>query len=165
VRIKYKKAVRTCSERFIEQNLQDFHAMLKKILLLEHDEDDAYLTVTVFRELGIKVELVVVDSQDELFAVLKESVTRQTALPSMVLLNYHTIPAGALEIIRSLKTDDVFRRIPLVVGCGVADNKIVSACYSEGVSSFIKKPETTSAIEKSILDFINYWSDVVLLPS
>ena len=139
--------------------------MLKKILLLEHDEDDAYLTVTVFRELGIKVELVVVNSQDELFAVLNESLTGQVALPSMVLLNYHTIPAGALEIIRMLKSNAVFRPIPLVVGSGVADDKIVSACYSEGVSSFIKKPETISAIEKSILNFINYWDDVILLPA
>jgi CheY-like chemotaxis protein len=138
--------------------------MNAKLLLLEHDEDDVYITQSVFNELKYPVKLDIVTTANDLFEYLAACIDKNVDLPDLILLNYNAVPAGALEIISALKASPLFNVIPVIVGCGVVNEKIVAACYAKGVSSFIKKAESTAGAKKSISNFINYWFDCVLLP-
>ena len=136
--------------------------MLRNILLLDHDDDDIYVIRSAFKELAIDIRLDVVGSQDELIKYLDSCVQNQSELPSIILLNYGTLPVNSLEVVKLLKSNQLFSSIPIVVGCGVVNDKIVRACYAEGVSSFLKKADTSEGVKRSIQSFIGYWRQVVL---
>lgn len=134
------------------------------ILLLENDEDDLYITQSLFKEIGFNAKLEVVKSPAELLLFLHEQINKRASLPKLILLNYNAAPVGAADIVQKLKSSPVFNHIPVVVGCGSANQEMIRDCYSKGVSSFIQKAHNTTSMKKSMTMFFDYWFKCVLLP-
>lgn len=135
--------------------------MSRTILMLEHDEDDRYITQATFDEHSLDVTINFVSTSSELFAYLQRCNTKQTSLPSLILLNYHASPLNATEILKTIKSDNNYRHIPVVVLSGTVNPDIIKACYFHGASSFIRKP--SSRVEQTILNFARYWFETVQL--
>ncbi|HYC83571.1 MAG TPA: hypothetical protein VEB86_00055, partial [Chryseosolibacter sp.] len=91
--------------------------MKRNILMLEHDEDDRYITQAVFDEFRYPIALSFVANSDEFFRHLSERDRKKERLPSLILLNYHSAPESSTDIIRDLKSSK-FAHIPVVVLSG-----------------------------------------------
>ena len=135
--------------------------MSRTILMLEHDEDDRYITQATFDEHHLNVTINFVSTSNELIAHLHRCSTKKTPLPSLILLNYHASPLNATEILKTIKSDDNYKHIPVVVLSGTVNPDIIRACYFHGASSFIRKP--SSNVEQTILSFARYWFETVQL--
>jgi CheY-like chemotaxis protein len=129
--------------------------------MLEHDEDDRYITQSVFDDNKLDVNIEFASNSTELTSYLDGCVSRKKSLPSLILVNYHAFPLNAVEIIKSLKANDNFRHIPVIVLSGSVSPEIIRSCYEHGANSFIKKP--SMGAEKKILTFVRYWFDTVQL--
>jgi CheY-like chemotaxis protein len=135
--------------------------MPRTILMLEHDEDDRYITQAVFDEHQYNVTLQFVTDKDEFFAELKKSSTK----PSMILLNYHAGPTNAVDIITELRSTRSYRAIPVVVLSGSVSREVIDGCYAAGASSFIQKPSKSQDTDAKIGAFFQYWFRTVELPN
>lgn len=133
------------------------------ILMLERDDDDRYITQAVFDEYQFNVRVEFVSTSVELKNYLKSCSTKNSPLPSLILLDYHAHPSNAVEILKDLKEDVTYRSIPVVVLSGTVSPDIVKACYANGANSFIQKP--SSEVENRISIFIKYWFETVQLAS
>jgi response regulator RpfG family c-di-GMP phosphodiesterase len=138
--------------------------MSRTILMLEHDEDDRYITQQVFDENNYNIKLQFANTSDELYAYLMVCEKNNDRFPSMILLNYHAYPSTAKEILSSLKAKQKYQHIPVVVLSGTVREDIIKECYGLGASSFIQKPSRSADTNLKISNFFNYWFKTVELP-
>jgi len=139
--------------------------MARNILMLEHDEDDRYITQAIFDEHRYPIKLKFVNDSDELFSYLRNCEEKKEHFPSLILLNYHTAPSNSVEIIHTLKQRKQFSHIPVVVLSGSVAPEIVQECYAVGACSFIQKPAMSEETDAKISNFFNYWFETVELPT
>jgi CheY-like chemotaxis protein len=138
--------------------------MARTILMLEHDDDDRYITQTVFNDHRYHVSLEFVNTSFELFSFLSNCDKNHLPLPSLILLNYHAGPSNAVEILTELKRNHALIHIPVVVLSGSVKQEIIKECYDAGASSFIQKPSNADDTDKKISNFFRYWFETVELP-
>lgn len=132
--------------------------------MLEHDEDDRYITRAVFEENHYAIKLHFVDSSNDLFAFLISCERSFLPYPALILLNHDARPANAVEILRELKSDDRYMHIPVVVLLGAPGDGIVQRCYNAGANSVITKPSSGRETDEKIANLIRYWFQTVELP-
>lgn len=138
--------------------------MRRSILMLEHDDDDRYITQAVFDENNYSVKLHFVNNSDDLFAFLISCERNFLPFPALILLNHYAAPLNAVEILRDLKANPKYAQIPVIVLSGTMNREILHSCYSMGANSFIKKPASADEINKKISAFVRYWFETVELP-
>ncbi|MBS1664357.1 MAG: response regulator [Bacteroidetes bacterium] len=130
-----------------------------KILMIENDEDDRFLTQENFQKDWPKAVIEFV-SPSELPLYLKESGNK----PHLILLSMNARPYTALDLIAQLRGEQGYESTPIIVLSESAQPEEIKACYSAGASSFIKKPASYSNTLFKIKTFIDYWSQTAELP-
>jgi response regulator RpfG family c-di-GMP phosphodiesterase len=138
--------------------------MSRSILMLEHDDDDRYITQSVFKDHHYDIRIHFVNTSVDVFGYLDQCAKNSQQLPSLILLNYHASPSNAVEIVNDLKAGDKFSHIPVVVLSGSVKSEIIRECYLAGANSFIQKPSSADDTEKKISNFFRYWFETVELP-
>ncbi len=126
----------------------------KLVFMLVADQDDRSITSSTLEELGHNVPIRFLSRSSELFAALKE----QT--PSIILIDYNTVPETGLEISKQLKSDDHYSSVPVVI---LTDSPLWhyhALCYSCGASTVIKKPDTSQMATHKVRIFFDYWVNV-----
>jgi CheY-like chemotaxis protein len=129
--------------------------MHKSVWIVEDDSDDRYLTQEILSELGIHVPVKFLSSSDEVFQSLSSSEP-----PSLILIDYNLTPDNGLEVLKKLKSDDSFKKIPVVILSDSDHPKYKEECYRHGASSFIKKPDSLDGTQQKIGTFFKYWMEV-----
>ena len=134
---------------------------LPLIFMLEQDPDDTELTEMISKEAGFEIDFRFFSEQSAFFQALSVS----KSLPRIIILSYNSIPDNAITVLKSLKADNRFMRIPVIVlSDSITDNALHEA-YQHGANSYIRKPSTNSDTINKIATFLNYWLNVVELPS
>lgn len=138
--------------------------MERSILMLEHDDDDRYITQAVFDESNYPVKLHFVDNSNDLFAFLISCEKNFMPFPALILLDQFAVPLNAIGILKNLKAHPQYAHIPVVVLSGTSDDAMIRGCYAAGASSFIRKPSSGRQIAETIGNFVRYWFETVELP-
>jgi CheY-like chemotaxis protein len=133
--------------------------MKRKILMLEHDDDDQYITQAALDDAKANVSIGFVSTSTEFFQRLEEQ-----SKPDLLLITYRASPLGAGDILRKLKTSNSLRHIPAIILSGMANKSIVQECYEAGAASFITKPSSEKDTTKKISSFLEYWFQTVEMP-
>jgi CheY-like chemotaxis protein len=132
--------------------------MKRTILMLEHDDDDRYITQAVLDELKADVEISFVTNSTDFLSRLEKS------KPDLMLITYRASPLNAVEVLKKVRSLNGFRYTPAVVLSGMANETIIRECYQAGASSFITKPSSDKETTSKITRFIDYWFKTVELP-
>ena len=137
--------------------------MNSTILMLEHDEDDRYITQSFFEENKFDVTLAFASDSKDLKNYLEGVKKGSSPPPSLILLNYLAFPLNGLAILQDLKRDPALKHIPVVVLSGTVQKDLIRECYLEGASSFIQKPSVSRDVDRKITNFFKYWFQTVEL--
>lgn len=133
----------------------------RRILMLEHDDDDRYITQSFFDENNYDIKIDFVSDSDALISHLKKCDLKN--IPALILLNHFAAPLSAPEILKYLKSNQAYSHIPVVVLSGNENTDIVRQCYALGASSFIIKPDRDDQTVTKISNFVKYWFETVAL--
>jgi two-component system, response regulator len=136
-------------------NFDQTLAMNKFVAMLEDDSDDRYLTSETLAELNIDVPIHYYSSSQDLLASLSND-----PKPSLILLDYNSIPENAKEVLKKIRQDSGLSEIPVVVLSDTDLPAYKNQCYALGASSFIKKPDNLEETQKKIGTFFKYWFEV-----
>lgn len=134
--------------------------MGSKILMIEHDPDDRWLTDETFREEGISDGIEFICGAD-----LEDYIRDQDNRPPMIILSLNAQPYNGMDLIRKIRDTEGYESVPIVVLSESALPADVQESYTAGASSFIIKPASYSDALFKIKSFINYWFRTVELPS
>ena len=116
---------------------------LKRILLAEDNPHDVELTLEALAEHNLANEVVVVHDGAEALEYLRAEgvyAGRSSGNPAVVLLDLKMPKVDGLEVLKSIKSDDLLKKIPVVMLTSSREESDLVRSYSLGVNSYVVKP-------------------------
>ena len=132
------------------------HPALPPILLVEDNPVDLDLTLRAFSRKGFTNQILVARDGEEALAFMGRWAAGEP-LPAVILLDIHLPKIDGLEVLRTLKAHERFRRIPVVVLTSSREDRDLKAAYDLGVNSYIEKPVSFSKFVEVAEQVELYW--------
>lgn len=148
-----------------------FVSLLKKpitILMADDDEDDRLMTKEALIEAKQYSEFRTVEDGEELMEYLKRtgrySNPKNAPPPGIILLDLNMPKKDGRQVLKELKADPGFRRIPVVVLTTSKAEDDILKTYELGVNSFVVKPTSFEGLVDVMKMIARYWFEIVVLP-
>ncbi|MFT5207101.1 MAG: CheY-like chemotaxis protein [Candidatus Omnitrophota bacterium] len=135
-----------------------------QILLAEDNEDDVMITQRAFQKAKIVNEMNVVSDGQAALDYL-QNIDSEHPMPVLILLDINMPKMSGLEVLKYIKSHEVFKVIPVIMLTSSKHEEDVIDSYMDGAASYIAKPVDHEAFIKTVEQFCIYWSMVVLPPS
>ena len=138
------------------------------ILIADDDPEDCELAVEALRESRLANDVRVVADGEELldYLFLRGKYTAETApKPGLILLDLNMPRLDGREALAAIKADPALKQIPVVVLTTSQAEEDVYRSYGLGANSYISKPVTFDGLTKVTKSLIDYWFNIVTLPS
>lgn len=116
---------------------------LKRILLVEDSPNDVELTLEGLAEHNLANEVeVVIDGEEALNYLFRKGkfCARVTGNPAVVLLDLKLPKVSGLEVLKTIRSDDMLRYLPVVVLTSSREEKDMIESYKLGVNAYVVKP-------------------------
>lgn len=136
-----------------------------EILLVEDSPGDVRLTQEVFRDGNVRNHLSVVEDGVQALAFLrKQSPYTHTPYPDLILLDLNLPRKDGRTVLKEIKADEKFRRIPVVIlTTSSAEEDIVEA-YNLHANCYITKPIDLEQFIQVVKSIEQFWLTLVKLP-
>lgn len=138
------------------------------ILIADDDAEDRMLIQEALDESRLKNKIQFVENGEELMDYLhnrgKYQNKEEYPTPGLILLDLNMPKKDGREALKEIKAADQLRLIPIVVLTTSKAEEDILKTYNLGVSSFITKPVTFTALVDVMKTLSKYWFEIVELP-
>ncbi|MES1160371.1 MAG: response regulator [Bacteroidota bacterium] len=132
-----------------------------EILLVEDKKSDAELTIRALRKNKIGNKIVHMKdgraALDFLFGEGEFGGRDTSKAPKVILLDLKMPKLTGVEVLKKIKSNELTRKIPVVVLTSSKENPDIEECYQLGVNSYIVKPVIFEDFMKVVADMGLYW--------
>ena len=136
-----------------------------KILLVEDNDDDYFLTQEAFSSANLRVDLQRVDNGVKCLQYLRKQAPYENAVtPDLILLDMHMPVMDGYEVLAEIVKDDNLRHLPVVVLTTSYESADIQKMYKLRCNSFITKPVDFDSFVEAIGKLSGYWLTVVVVP-
>ncbi len=139
-----------------------------EILLVEDNRSDADLVLRALRRNNIMNSVYTVRdgaaALDFLYAKGPYAGKDPRDVPKVILLDLKLPKVDGLEVLRSIKSDDRTRLIPVVMLTSSKEERDIVKSYRLGANSYIVKPVDFKEFAKAIGDLGIYWTSMNQTP-
>ncbi len=136
----------------------------KLILVVEDNPDHLELTVLTLEEQGVDADIVVArdgaQALDFLFGQGAYAGRDTQKQPSFVLLDMKLPKLSGLDVLRSVRANELTAMVPVVMLTSSSEESDIVACYRAGANSFIRKPVDFGEFTKKLDCLQAYWLGV-----
>src|SRR5262247_3311842 len=132
-----------------------------RILLVEDDPKDVELTMTALEEYNLGNEVVVASDGEEALDYLYyrgKYQRRSGENPAVLLLDLKLPKIDGLEVLKTVKSDDSLKMIPVVVLTSSREEKDMVASYQLGVNAYVVKPVDFHEFVNAIKELGVFWA-------
>ncbi|MBF0319369.1 MAG: response regulator [Nitrospirae bacterium] len=137
-----------------EKSVEPFH-----ILHADDDEDDNILISDAFKETGLSANITWIKDGEKLLEYLSER-----NHPDLILLDLNMPRKDGLEALHEIKSNPAMRPIPIIAMTTSSSKEDIQKCYTLGVNSYVKKPESFDRLLEIVNIISKYWFNTVELP-
>ncbi len=129
------------------------------ILIAEDDADDRYLLQAAFEENGFTDKLEFVENGLEVLEYLNSIKSKDSdkKLPGFILLDLNMPKKDGREVLKELKQNPEFKKIPIIVFSTTNNEIEMRRCYELGANSYITKPNSFESLIKTVAALRTYW--------
>jgi two-component system response regulator len=132
-----------------------------EILFVEDSMDDATLTIRALKKGGLANKLHhVKDGAEALdFLYCKGVYTGRSINDHLkvILLDLKMPKVSGMEVLEKVKSDPLFKSIPVVILTSSKEDPDIKRCYELGANSYIVKPVDSDNFFQAIKDLSFYW--------
>lgn len=135
-------------------------AAVRRVLLVEDNEDHRFLTVRALQQHGSTVELEIVavkDGEEALDYVYRRGPFAGRPRPHLILLDLRMPRVDGFDVLRQLKSDDELHIIPIVVLTSSDRPEDIDAAYRLGTNAYVTKPVTVSGMRERLSRLSEHW--------
>jgi two-component system response regulator len=137
-----------------------------EILLVEDNSADVRLIEEVMSEAKVFHRLYrVEDGQATMAFLRREGEYKGAPRPDLILLDLNLPGKDGREVLREIKTDEDFKRIPVVVLTISRDEEDILKSYDLHANCYITKPVDLEQFIRVVKSIENFWLSIVKLPS
>jgi CheY-like chemotaxis protein len=136
---------------------------IRHILLAEDDPRDAEMTLAALEEYNLANKVFVVHDGEQVLDYLYcrgKFKTREGGNPAAVLLDLKMPKVDGLEVLRTIKTDEHLKTIPIVVLTSSRETPDLVECYKHGVNAYVVKPVDFTEFAKAVKQLGAFWAVV-----
>ena len=141
---------------------------LRSILLVEDSAKDVELTLAALEDHGLANEVVVardgVEALDYLYARGKFA-GRTGGNPAIVLLDIKMPRMNGLEVLKQVKADPQFKKVPIVILTSSREEPDLAQSYELGVNAYVVKPVGVREFTEAVRQVGAFWAVLNELPS
>jgi CheY-like chemotaxis protein len=134
---------------------------LKRILLAEDNQNDVELTLSALEEYNLANEVVVVrDGVEVLDYLFKRGqfADHANGIPAVILLDLKMPRMDGLEVLRQLREDARFKRVPVVMITSSREEQDLVRSYEFGVNAYVVKPVDFQKFVECIKQIGFFWA-------
>ena len=150
----------------------DYNSLMKNknfagILLIEDDPDHAQLVMKSLCDCGFSVATHHSSSGEKALEYLHacQQANSQQLLPQIIFLDLRLQKMDGLEVLKAIKSDEVLKKIPVVVMSCSDDLEDVKAAYANKANSYLVKPQDVTRFREILSATCKYWLGWNQLPS
>jgi len=114
-----------------------------RIMLIEDDLLDAAAARRLLRHNALDRDLVIAADGRQAVSILQNSAPAD--LPQLILLDINLPDTSGIELLKSIKKEDKFKDIPVVILTGSNEDKDIQKSYDLGAKSYLVKPISNEA--------------------
>jgi CheY-like chemotaxis protein len=135
---------------------------MKRILIVDDDSDMAELVMDKLKKYRTHITAHTISRGENVLPFLKGKVRfSANGMPHVILLDLHMPGKDGFAVLKELKSNREFKRIPVVILSSTVSQTEIDRCYEAGVNSVISK----SHLPHGVLDrFAEFWLDMARLP-
>jgi len=134
---------------------------VSEILLIEDNPNDARLTIMALKDANVGNPIVHLKDGEEaleyIFATGRYAERKMENMPRLILLDLKMPKVNGIEVLRKLKSEEMTKKIPIVVFTSSQEDPDVEECYRLGVNSYIVKPLEFDSFAKVVKETGLYW--------
>jgi DNA-binding response OmpR family regulator len=134
---------------------------VKSILLIEDDENDAFLMETAFRKVGGQNTLRIVRDVDTATAHLLD--VPRGALPAIILLDLTLPGKSGFQFLQWIRDQPAFRHVAVLVFTSNRYRENIRRAFELGAASYMVKPRTLDELRAFAKSVVDYWLKVAAL--
>ena len=136
----------------------------KRILLIEDNPDDEFLTIDALRENNIVNPVDVVrdgaEALEYIFCEGRYAGRDLNALPALTLLDLNLPIISGIEVLRQIRAHARTKLLTVVVLTTSTEQEDLVRSYRLGASSFVCKPVEMDAFIEAVGKLGSYWLDI-----
>lgn len=134
-----------------------------KVLMVEDNEGDIFLTLNAFEESSMLNEIKVLKDGEAAIHFFEKLVYKKD-YPDLILLDINLPKVGGHEVLNYLKTNEKFQQIPVIMLTTSSAERDLFQCYKHHVNCYIIKPLEVDDFIKAMGKIADFWTNVVSLP-
>jgi two-component system, response regulator len=123
------------------------------IILAEDNVDEAHLTMRTLKKNGHDRIRHLRDGEELMKMIADPAAPR----PKLILLDLKMPKVDGIEVLRFLKSNSVWKTVPVVMLTSSDSERDIVESYELGVNAYIVKPVNTDNFKKAILDIGVFW--------
>lgn len=136
------------------------------VLLVEDNPGDVRLTQEAFKEAKTSIKLdVTMDGAEAIKFLRKEAEYADALTPDLILLDLNLPKKDGREVLKEIKTDDLLKRIPVVVLTTSNAEQDIMKSYNLHVNCYINKPVDFEKFFDIIQKIEEFWLTTAILPT
>lgn len=141
---------------------------LKKILLIEDNQNDVELTIEALSEHNLANRVVTlndgVEALDYLF-YRGSFANRRKENPAVILLDIKMPRMDGIEVLEEIKSNDELKKIPIVMLTSSREEPDLKKCYNLGVNAYVVKPVNFRDFFDVVKQLGVFWALINQLPN
>lgn len=135
-----------------------------RVLLVEDNEADAYLTRETLEAGKLRVEITVVVDGAEAIDYLRHKAAAPDEIPDLVLLDLNLPRMDGRQVLGAMRDDPALKRIPVVVLTSSDAELDIAKSYELGANCYVTKPVGLDAFQSIVRSVEEFWFTIVKLP-
>ena len=136
-------------------------SQFRTILIAEDSPADAEMTIDALREARLANPIVhVEDGVEALDFLLRRGAfaDREEGLPAVLLLDIKMPRMDGLEVLRQLRSDERFKRLPVVVLTSSREETDLARSWDLGVNAYVVKPVDSEQFFHAVKTLGRFWA-------
>ena len=135
-----------------------------KILLVEDNEGDIFLTTSALKEGKIINEIAIKKDGQAAIDYLETLLTEKNSLPNLILLDMNLPKKNGIEVLQHIKQNNKLKQIPVVMLTTSSYEEDIVKSYKNYANCYITKPVDARDFLRVIEQIENFWISIVKLP-
>jgi CheY-like chemotaxis protein len=135
------------------------------VLLVEDNAADIDLTREMLASSRFDIRLsVAVDGIEAVSFLDGTGSWAKPGSPTLILLDLNLPRKDGRQVLAVIKSNDLFRRVPVIILSSSDSEKDITSCYDLGANCYIVKPTDLRSYREAVRILEDFWLGAVALP-
>ena len=153
-----------CKEQFSTFVFKETQRVFN-ILIIEDNPGDEVITKHALKDIRNLNILCVHDGMQALEVLKYKTFCIDFPEPDLIFLDIYLPKDNGLALLKEIKRNKEFIKIPIVMLTNNVDSKIMTLAYDDGAVGYICKTFDFEEFKKNVVNCVNYWFHSIILPS